>query len=80
MKYVCVCVCVYLFTHKFFKDFIYLLDREKERAQEGRAAGRGRGRSRLNSDVYENYFLFSISCVFLQAISFVFANIQGAYC
>jgi len=37
-----------LYDFFFFKDFIYLFDRE--RAQAGEAAGRGRGRSRLPAE------------------------------
>ena len=34
-----------------FKDFIYLLDKRREKTQTGRAAGSGRGRSRLPAEM-----------------------------
>lgn len=40
---------LFIYLCMYFKDFIYLLDRERERTQAGEAAGRGRGRRRLPS-------------------------------
>ena len=34
----------------FFKDFVYILDRERENAQVGRVAGRGRGKNRPSAE------------------------------